>query len=89
MGAGEVLVTSIDSDGTRAGYDVDLLAALADRLTIPIIASGGAGEPDDFRAALQEGKADAALAASVFHYGTYSVGEVKEYLKERGIPVRL
>lgn len=88
LGAGEVLVTSIDSDGTQAGFDVELLTALADRLAIPVIASGGAGAPDDFRAALQEGKADAALAASVFHYGTYTVGEVKRYLEGCGIPVR-
>lgn len=88
LGAGEVLVTSIDSDGTRAGYDIELLAALAERLTVPIIASGGAGRPDDFRAALQEGRADAALAASVFHFGTYSVGDVKRYLEACGVAVR-
>jgi len=86
-GAGELLVTSIDSDGTRAGYDVALLQALSD-LPIPIIASGGAGTLDDFRQALQEGRADAALAASVFHYGTHTVGEVKRYIGERGVPVR-
>lgn len=87
-GAGELLVTSIDSDGTRAGYDIDLLAALSARIPLPIIASGGAGSLDDFRAALEEGGADAALAASVFHYGTYTVGDVKRYLKEKGVPVR-
>lgn len=88
MGAGEVLVTSIDSDGTRAGYDIELLRALSRRISIPVIASGGAGSPNDFRAALQDGRADAALAASVFHFGTYSVGDVKQYLEECGVPVR-
>ena len=87
-GAGELLVTSIDSDGTRAGYDVRLLAALAEMVRVPVIASGGAGSLDDFRQALQEGRADAALAASVFHYGTYTVGDVKRYLAERDVPVR-
>lgn len=86
-GAGELLVTSIDSDGTQRGYDVALLLALSD-LPTPIIASGGAGALDDFRQALQEGRADAALAASVFHYGTYTVGEVKRYVEERGVPIR-
>ena len=87
-GAGELLVTSIDSDGTRAGYDVSLLSALAVRAPVPLIASGGAGSLDDFRQALQEGRADAALAASVFHYGTYTVGDVKRYLAEKGVEVR-
>lgn len=87
-GAGELLVTSIDSDGTQTGYDVALLAALAERASLPIIASGGAGTLDDFRQALQEGQADAALAASVFHYGTYDVGAVKRYLAGHGVPVR-
>jgi cyclase len=89
MGAGELLVTSIDSDGTRAGYDIALLAALAERVSVPVIASGGAGGPDDFRAALQEGRADAALAASIFHDGLHTVAEVKRYLAGRGVPVRL
>lgn len=89
LGAGEVLITSIDSDGTQAGYDVELLAALAQRLGIPIIASGGAGALDDFRSALQDGRADAALAASVFHDGTYSVTEVKRYLDGCGVNVRI
>jgi len=87
-GAGELLVTSIDSDGTQAGYDVSLLAVLAEGASVPIIASGGAGRLDDFRQALQEGGADAALAASVFHYGTYTVGDVKHYLHEQGVAVR-
>jgi cyclase len=87
-GAGELLVTSIDSDGTQTGYDVELLAALAVWSPVPVIASGGAGTLDDFRAALQDGGADAALAASVFHYGTYTVGEVKRYLADHQITVR-
>jgi cyclase len=87
-GAGELLVTSIDSDGTQAGYDVRLLAKLAEHTPVPVIASGGAGALDDFRQALQEGGADAALAASVFHYGTYTVGDVKHYLAKKGVPVR-
>lgn len=87
-GAGELLVTSIDSDGTQAGYDVPLLAELATRVSIPVVASGGAGTLDDFRLALVEGQADAALAASVFHDGMYTVGDVKLYLAECGVPVR-
>lgn len=88
MGAGEVLVTSIDSDGTRAGYDIALLHELGRLVSIPVIASGGAGSLEDFHQALEDGAADAALAASVFHYGTFTVGEVKRYLDERGVPVR-
>jgi cyclase len=88
-GAGEFMVTSIDSDGTQTGYDVELLAALAEFSPVPVIASGGAGEFDDFYQALLDGRADAALAASVFHYGKYTVGEVKSYLAERGVPIRL
>lgn len=87
-GAGELLVTSIDADGTQAGYDVSLLEVLAAESPVPVIASGGAGTLDDFRRALHDGAADAALAASVFHYGTYTVGDVKRYLGEHGVPVR-
>jgi cyclase len=87
-GAGELLVTSIDSDGTRTGYDIELLAALSEWAPVPVVASGGAGTLDDFRQALQEGGADAALAASVFHYGTYTVGDVKRYLAEKNVPIR-
>jgi cyclase len=87
-GSGELLVTSIDSDGTQAGSDISLLAALAELVSVPIIASGGAGSLDDFRQAVQDGRADAALAASVFHYGTYTVGDVKRYLADQGVPVR-
>jgi len=87
-GAGELLVTSMDSDGTQAGFDIELLAALAAQTPVPVIASGGAGDLEDFRKALQEGRADAALAASVFHFGTFTVGEVKTYLEQHGVPVR-
>ncbi|MGH2441652.1 MAG: imidazole glycerol phosphate synthase subunit HisF [Chloroflexota bacterium] len=87
-GAGELLVTSIDADGTRCGYDIPLLMALARWAPVPVVASGGAGDLDDFRAALQEGRADAALAASLFHYGSYTVGDVKRYLAARGVEVR-
>lgn len=89
LGAGEILLTSMDCDGTKAGYDIELTRAIAENVSIPVIASGGAGSKEDFYDALTEGKADAALAASLFHYGELKIGEVKEYLKERGVPVRL
>lgn len=88
LGAGEILLTSMDGDGTKAGYDIPLTRAIAEAVTIPVIASGGAGEPAHFVAALTEGKADAALAASLFHFRELSVGEVKAYLAEQGVPVR-
>ncbi len=88
LGAGEILLTSIDSDGHRAGYDCLLHARVADTISIPVIASGGAGSPEDIFRVLTEGKADAALAASIFHYEQYSIAEVKEYLRRRGVPVR-
>lgn len=87
-GAGEILLTSMDCDGGKDGYDVRLTAAVAARVRIPVIASGGAGTIEHFYEALTEGKADAALAASVFHYKEFSVAEVKQYLRERGVPVR-
>ena len=89
LGAGEVLLTSMDGDGTKAGYDIELTRAIAEAVTIPVIASGGAGKVEDFKAALTEGKADAALAASLFHFKELEVHEVKSYLKEHGVPVRL
>jgi cyclase len=89
LGAGEIVVNSIDADGTRAGYDIELLHAISTAVTVPVVASGGAGTPEDLYHALVEGKADAVLAASIFHYGTYSIQEAKEYLAGRGIPVRL
>lgn len=89
LGAGEIVVNSIDADGTKAGYDLELLRAISEAVTVPVVASGGAGNPEDMRRALVEGKADAVLAASIFHYGTYSINETKEYLAKQGIPVRM
>lgn len=89
LGAGEILLTSMDADGTLAGYDNDLNRAVAEAVPIPVIASGGAGRLEDLAAAFEEGRVDAVLAASIFHYGRYSVRQVKEYLRGRGIPVRL
>lgn len=89
LGAGEILLTSIDADGHRAGYDIELTRAISEAVTVPVIASGGAGNLEDLYEALVDGKADAVLAASIFHYGMYSVRETKEYLAKRGIPVRL
>jgi len=89
MGAGQILPTSMDTDGTKAGYDNVLNRLLAEGTGLPIIASGGAGKLEHFYDAAVEGKADALLAASVFHFGEIGIGEVKEYLKGRGIPVRL
>jgi len=88
-GAGEILLTSMDRDGTKDGYDIELLKAVTDAVNIPVIASGGVGTPEHIYEALTSGGASAALAASIFHYREYSVREVKEYLAERGVPVRL
>ena len=88
-GAGEILLTSMDHDGTKAGYPCDLFARLSEVLTIPIIASGGAGSAEDIAAVLSEGRADAALAASIFHYGEMTVGQLKSRLCELDIPVRI
>ncbi|MEJ5222287.1 MAG: imidazole glycerol phosphate synthase subunit HisF [Tepidiforma sp.] len=87
-GAGELLVTSMDTDGHQQGYDVELLRAISDAVPVPVIASGGAGGPEHMAAALTDGRADAVLAASIFHFGTYSIRQVKEHLAARGIPVR-
>lgn len=89
LGAGEILLTSMDCDGTKAGYDLELTRTIAENVSVPVIASGGAGSCKDFYDALTMGKADAALAASLFHYKELEIREVKEYLKERGVPVRL
>ena len=89
LGAGEILLTSMDSDGTKAGYDLELTRAIADAVSVPVIASGGAGTKEHFYEALTEGKADAALAASLFHYKELEIRELKEYLKEKGLSVRL
>ena len=89
FGAGEILLTSMDKDGTKDGYDLALTRAVSEAVSIPVIASGGVGSLDHFYTGLTEGKADAVLAASVFHFGEYTVGQVKEFLAEKGIPVRL
>ena len=88
LGAGEILLTSMDCDGTQAGFDCELTRAVSRATRIPVIASGGGGKPEDFVRVLDEGEADAALAASIFHYGTYSVGQLKDFIAGHGIPVR-
>jgi len=87
-GAGEILLTCMDCDGTKNGYDTDLTRAVADAVSVPVIASGGAGTLEHLRAALQEGGADAALAASIFHFQEHSIREAKEFLAKHGVPVR-
>ncbi len=89
LGAGEILLTSMDRDGTKDGYDIALTRKIAEAVSIPVVASGGVGTLEHMREGLVEGKADAALAASIFHYREYSVRETKEYLKSKGVPVRL
>lgn len=89
LGAGEILLTSMDCDGTKAGYDIELTQTIARNVTIPVIASGGAGTKEHFYDALTEGRADAALAASLFHYKELEINEVKKYLQEKGVAVRL
>ena len=89
LGAGEILLTSMDCDGTKNGYDLELTAAVAGNVSIPVIASGGAGTKEDFYDALTKGRADAALAASLFHYKELEIMELKHYLAGRGVPVRL
>ena len=88
LGAGEILLTSMDRDGTKVGYDIEMTRAVAEAVSIPVIASGGAGKLEDFYDVFSEGKADAALAASLFHYRELPIGQVKAYLAGRGIPVR-
>ncbi len=89
LGAGEILLTSMDCDGTKNGYDLELTRRIAEVVKIPVIASGGAGEKSHFYDALTEGKADAALAATLFHYKELEISEVKEYLRDRGVSVRM
>ena len=89
LGAGELLVTGMDADGTQEGYDIPLTRAIAEAVSVPVIASGGAGNPQHMYEGIVEGKADAVLAAGIFHFGTCRIREVKQYLAERGIPVRL
>lgn len=88
LGAGEILLTSMDCDGTKAGYDIELTRAVADAVSVPVIASGGAGKKEDFFEALTAGGAEAALAASLFHYRELTINEVKQYLDKKGVPVR-
>ena len=88
MGAGEILLTSMDRDGTKSGYDVELTRAISEAVTVPVIASGGAGNLQHLFEVLDEGKADAVLAASIFHYGEYTIRQAKEYLTQKGIPIR-
>lgn len=89
LGAGEILLTSMDCDGTKEGYDIKLTRTVAEHVSIPVIASGGAGTKEHFREALTDGKADAVLAASLFHYKELEIRELKEYLREYDVPVRL
>ena len=89
LGAGEILLTSMDADGHRAGYDIELTRAVSEAVSVPVIASGGAGTLEDLHQALVSGKADAILAASIFHYSIYSIRETKEYLAKQGIPIRI
>jgi len=89
LGAGEILLTSMDRDGTKDGYDIELTRIIAETVSIPVVASGGVGTLEHLREGLVEGKADAALAASIFHYREYSIREAKEYLKSKGVPIRL
>ncbi len=88
LGAGELLLTSMDTDGHQTGYDLDMIRQISEKVTIPVIASGGAGLPEHFLEALDYGKADAVLAASVFHFGTYRVEDIKNYLNGNGVPIR-
>lgn len=88
-GVGEILLTSMDADGTKEGYDLELTRTLSENVNVPVIASGGAGNLDHMYQALTTGKADAALAASIFHYGTYTLSQAKTFLAEKGVPVRI
>jgi cyclase len=88
LGAGEILLTSMDADGTQSGYDIELTRAVAEAVDIPVIASGGAGTLESLLDVLKDGRADAVLAASIFHYGTYTIAQAKEFLAARGIPIR-
>jgi cyclase len=89
LGAGEIVLTSMDCDGTKDGYDLEITAAVSEAVSIPVVASGGAGSPEHMADAIQLGKADAALAASIFHFGEYTISETKRIMADRGIPVRL
>ena len=88
LGAGEIVVNSIDADGTKGGYDLELLRSISDAVSVPVVASGGAGALEHLRQAVAEGHADAVLAASIFHFGEYSISQAKEYLARHNVPVR-
>ena len=88
LGVGEIVANSMDADGTREGYDLELLRALSEATTVPLVASGGAGSPEHMYDAVDRGRADAVLAASIFHYGIHRIAEAKEYLASRGVPIR-
>ena len=88
LGAGEILLTSMDRDGTKDGYDLPITARIAEAVTIPVIASGGVGTLEHIRQGLTDGKASAALAASIYHFGEYTIGQTKDYLREHGVHVR-
>lgn len=89
LGAGEIVLNSIDADGTKAGFDLEITRRVSESVSVPVVASGGAGNVEHMAAVLLEGKADAVLAASIFHFGELTVGQVKQHLAEKGIPVRL
>jgi imidazole glycerol-phosphate synthase subunit HisF len=89
LGAGEIVLNVMNADGTKEGYDLEMTAAVSDAVTIPVVASGGAGSPKHMLDVLTAGKADAALAASIFHFGNYTIGQVKHYLADHGVPIRL
>jgi cyclase len=89
LGAGEILLTSMNKDGTKSGFDLELTRAVSDAVAVPVIASGGVGTLEHLADGIQLGRADAVLAASIFHYGEFTVGQAKAFMAERGIPVRL
>jgi cyclase len=89
LGAGEIVLTCMDRDGTKDGYDIEITKAVSEAVSIPVVASGGAGRPEHLADVIQYGHADAALAASIFHYGEYTIGETKRLMRDRGIPVRI
>ncbi len=89
LGAGEIVLTCMDADGTRDGYDIEITSAVSEAVSIPVVASGGAGSPQHMVEAIRDGKADAALAASIFHFGQYTIAETKQAMREAGIAVRL
>src|SRR5690606_17026641 len=89
LGAGEIVLTCMDADGTQNGYDLEMTAAVSQAVSIPVVASGGAGQPEHLADAILVGHADAALAAGIFHFGQFTIRQVKEVMRDRGVPVRL